>query len=162
MRLAIMSLAVAAIGAASAHIAHAQEARARGPAPGDARGAPTRDIPADPRFPFAGTWTGTVDMDGDRSPIGLAIETSKGQYVGTTIWPGGGRAPNLETRLVDGELTWERPNSGEGVFVYRARKASADSLVGTITLRGATTPDGRPFAGSFVLVRAARGARTAR
>ena len=92
-------------------------------------------------------------VNGRTVPIGVDIEGASGNYSGVTIWPNDARAPHVNSRVVDGELHWEQRNSGGGMWVYQAKRQSADSLVGTVTLRGMPGQAGTPPSGSFVLVR---------
>jgi hypothetical protein len=108
-------------------------------------------LPANPRFPFAGSWDGTL-MHGERArPISFDFAVVDGQYSGTTIWPNDSRAPHTNVRVVGDALQWEMPNSGGGTWYYQAKRVSADSIAGTMELRGA--PHINAPIGNFVLVR---------
>lgn len=123
------------------------------PPPPSAGGSARPRIPASTQFPFVGSWTGQQVVSGRTVPIGVDIDSSSGTYTGFTIWPNDARAPHLNSHVVDGQLHWEQQNSGGGVWVYQAKRTAADSLVGTVTLRGAPGRESAPPSGTFVLVR---------
>ena len=149
-----MVIAIALV--ASLNSAAAQIPRSAGgaaPSAPSAGGSARPRIPASTQFPFAGSWTGQQVVSGRTVPIGVDIEAAAGTYAGSTIWPNDAKAPHLNSRMVDGELRWEQQNSGGGVWVYQAKRQSADSLLGTVTLRGAPGREASPPSGTFTLVR---------
>jgi hypothetical protein len=115
------------------------------------------------RFPFAGAWEGEITMQrgpGTNDPRTVVMlftiaDTARGTYAGTTINPGHGRAPHDNTNVKNGELHWQQPNSGGGQWIYVARLAAPDSIVGTLALRDwPQLPGGeQPPVGDFVLRR---------
>jgi hypothetical protein len=119
-------------------------------------------IAANAKFPFVGSWVGRQTIAGRTVPIGVDIDVANGQYTGTTIWPNDARARHVNARVAGAELLWEQPNSGGGMWAYRAKRASADSVLGSVSLRGAPGPDGPPPEGTFVLVRLPAGLPDAR
>lgn len=119
-------------------------------------------IAANAQFPFVGSWVGRQVIAGRTVPIGVDIDVANGQYTGTTIWPNDARARHVNARVAGAELQWEQPNSGGGMWVYQAKRASADSVLGTVSLRGARGPDGPPPEGTFVLVRLPAASRDGR
>jgi hypothetical protein len=146
-------------------ILHAQTRRSA-PA-GDGARAPAAPEITDPalrrRFPFAGAWEGELTMQrgpGTNDPRTVVMlftiaDTARGTYAGTTINPGHGRAPHDSTKVKSGELHWQQPNSGGGQWIYVARLATPDSIVGTFALRDwPQLPAGeQPPVGDFVLRR---------
>ena len=94
------------------------------------------------RFPFAGVWDGTMSLVGGaggerdvpRTFIFAIADSAKNQYGGAMVLPNNARAPYAETTLSNGEIKWTMPNSGGGFWVYKAKLAGRDSLVGTVAL----------------------------
>ena len=109
--------------------------------------------PRDPRFPYAGVWRGTRTMPLGSDQIGFRFTVTDDKYVGATLHPGGGTAPQNALTATAGGLTWEQPNSGGGTWVFRVRLAGPDSMVGTLVLRE-PPPNLTPApAGTMVLLR---------
>ena len=112
-------------------------------------------------MPFAGLWEGTMileDGPGTGRPFVMRIDVadvSRRSYAGFTLLPGNDRAPHDKTRVRDGLLQWEQPNSGGGLWHYSARLTSRDSLSVTVMLRGWPQGGGKTPNGTFVLVRQA-------
>jgi hypothetical protein len=133
--------------------------------PGAQEGARMRG--ANPRFPFAGAWEGSVMMkDGpSKEPRSIAMmfdaaDSGKTSYAGFTVYPNGARAPHVNTVAARDSLRWEQSNSGGGHWVYAARLVSPDSVVGTLTLHDAPWhPETMPH-GTFVMVRRTAAAST--
>jgi hypothetical protein len=92
-------------------------------------------VPRDPRFPYAGVWTGTRTMELGADEIGFRFTVSDGKYSGVTLHPGGGTSPQHSLTLTRAGLTWEQPNSGGGTWVFTVRLAATDSMVGRLVLR---------------------------
>jgi hypothetical protein len=127
----------------------------------DGGGAPAGlpSIAANPRFPFAGTWVGRRTISEDGMPVAFAIEADNGRYSSVIILPDNAKVPLERTRLVGDTLVWESPNSGGGMWVYKARRVAADTLVGTVVLRDAPANFGpKPPSGKFNVVRQPAGA----
>jgi hypothetical protein len=115
-------------------------------------------IPADPRHPYVGTWIGTMNIV-EPMPLMFEFQISDGKYDGGTVWPGGGKAPHRNVRVVNDQLLWEMPNNGGGTWHYVAKRVSADSIVGTVVLKDYELPPDLPGKGSFVVVRRAAPAK---
>ena len=129
----------------------AQEMRRRS---ADASGSvPTAGVPRDPRFPYAGVWSGTRTMPMGSDDIGLRFTVANEKYSGLTLHPGGGTAPQNNLTLTAAGLTWEQPNSGGGTWVFNVRLAGPDSMVGTLVLRDAPANFERVPKGTMVLTR---------
>ena len=127
----------------------------------DGAGAPAGlpSIAANPRFPFAGTWIGRRAIAGDGMPVAFAIAADNGRYSSVMILPDHARVPLERTRLAGDTLVWESPNSGGGMWVYKARRIAGDTLVGTVVLRDAPANFGpKPPSGTFSVVRQPAGA----
>lgn len=127
----------------------------------DGGGPPTGlpSIAANPRFPFAGTWVGRRNIEENGMPVAFAIEADNGRYSSVMILPDNARVPLERTRLVGDTLVWESPNSGGGMWVYKARRVAADTIVGTVVLRDAPANFGpKPPSGKFSVVRQPAGA----
>ena len=141
---------------ASSHVAVAQLRRSAG---GDGAPAGLPSIAANPRFPFAGTWVGRRNIEENGMPVAFAIEADNGRYSSVMILPDNAKVPLERTRLVGDTLVWESPNSGGGMWVYKARRVAADTLVGTVVLRDAPANFGpKPPSGKFNVVRQPAGA----
>jgi hypothetical protein len=104
------------------------------------------------RHPFVGTWVGTMTLLEPR-PIMLEFDVIDEKYTSGEVLPNNAFAAHTNTQLAGADLTWEMKNRGEGVWHYQARRMSADSIVGTVVLRGANLPADLPTRGSFVLIR---------
>jgi hypothetical protein len=156
-----VSLVLAAVIAFAPGVAGAQLRRVPGPPPGDAPGTPP---PASlPRFPFVGSWAGSMTLtEGPRAdhPVPLTIawnvaDTATRAYSGATIHPDDARVSHLETVVRGGEMRWKQPNSGGGFWVYSARLVSPDSIAGTVILRDwpQLSPGAPAPRGTFALAR---------
>jgi hypothetical protein len=111
-------------------------------------------IAANPHFPFAGTWVGRRNIEENGMPVAFAIAADSGRYSSVMILPDNAKVPLERTRLVGDTLVWESPNSGGGMWVYKARRVAADTLVGTVVLRDAPANFGpKPPSGKFNVVR---------
>jgi hypothetical protein len=136
----------------SIHTASAQLGRSA-----DGGGAPPGlpSIAANPRFPFAGPWVGRrVVGEHEGMPVAFAIDVAKERYSTIMLLPDNAHVPLERTRLVGDTLVWESPNSGGGVWVYKARRLAGDTVVGTIALRDAPAAFGaNPPKGTFNVVR---------
>ena len=151
-----------------ATFAGAQERR-RAPGPGEMpTPQPGDDAGSRARYPFSGVWRGSLTMTGDVPDAGKPTEigmmfqitdTVARVYSGATLFPGNATSKHLKSTSTASGLQWEEKNSGPGFFVYTARLASPDSIVGTVTLRDGNMP-GAPK-GTFVLVRRKPGVRPA-
>ncbi len=122
----------------------------------DGGGAPTGlpSIAANPRFPFVGTWVGRRAIEENGMPVAFAIEADNGRYSSVMILPDNAKVPLERTRLIGDTLVWESPNSGGGMWVYKARRVAADTIVGTVVLRDAPANFGsNPPSGKFNVVR---------
>ena len=128
--------------------ANAQERRSAG-GPGHP---PRPVIAANARYPFVGTWIGTMTIRGDQ-PVLFEFAVEHGAYKSGRVFPDNNYVQLDNTRLNGEELSWESPNSGGGVWHYKARRITSDSIVGLVELRGITPPEGFPGKGSFTLVR---------
>lgn len=130
--------------------ANAQQRRTGGS--GGGTGVELPNIPANPRFPFAGVWVGRL-MGDDTVPIAFIIEAAEGKYTGATVWPNGAKAPHMNTTQAGDALGWQQTNSGGGLWHYTLKRIAGDTLVGSMTLRDA--PDFPPPLPTvkFVLIR---------
>jgi hypothetical protein len=109
-----------------------------------------------PRYPFAGTWTGLMNLRIDTIPMSLDIAVMNDRYTSVSYGPGGGRMNHLKTELQNGVLRWEIKNSGDGVWVYEATRVAGDTIYGTVKLEGMMGRDGNPAVGKIWLVRQRR------
>ena len=112
------------------------------------------NIPANPRYPFAGAWVGRLAMTGEEPiPIAMIIDVADGKYTGATVWPNGARAPHDNNKASGDVITWDQSNSGGGRWYYTLKRTTGDSLVGAMTLRDAPNfPPPLPT-GTIVLIR---------
>jgi hypothetical protein len=62
----------------------------------------------------------------------------------------------MSTELVNGTLRWEMKNSGAGAWVYEAKRIVGDTIFGSVMLTGGPGRDGKPEAGTIMLVRQRR------
>ena len=139
---------------------------ARAPQPSNTTGAAVTLA----RFPFAGEWTGSMQMkdgpgSGEVIPIGMSlvvIDTARGKFDGATIMPGGARAPHLSSAVSGRVMKWEQTNSGGGRWHYSARLVGRDSIAGTLSLVGWPDAGATPPNGTFALVRRGTGERVVR
>ena len=124
------------------------------------RAAPGGEVPTpaqagvarDPRFPYAGLWTGLRRMPVGDNEIGFEFTVAADRYSGQTLVGGGAVAHERLVASAAG-LRWEQPNNGGGLWLYTVRLAGPDSLVGTLKLQGGP-PDLRPVPeGTLILVR---------
>lgn len=145
-------LTVALVLALVASTAAAQERRSGGGPPPE----PRENIAAMPRYPYAGTWTGQMKLRLDTIPMSVDIAVLNDKYTSVSYGPAGGRMNHLKTELVNGALRWEMKNSGDGVWVYEARRIVGDTLFGTVALAGGPGRDGQPESGTITLVRQRR------
>ena len=136
----------------------AQIARTRTPMGGDTT--PMAGvIPRDPQFPYAGLWRGIRTMPLGTGEIAFRFSVTDGAYTGATIHSDGGMVPHHELTATAAGLTWDQPNSGGGIWVYRVRLVAPDSMVGTLVLRD-PPPNLTPApSGMLVLVRQPVGRR---
>ena len=132
--------------------AAAQQRRSAGGPPAE----PREYIAPMPRFPFAGTWTGLAHLRIDTVPLSVDIAVMNDRYTSVSYGPGGGRMSHLKTELDDGALRWVIKNSGDGVWVYEARRIAGDTIFGTVRLEGMMGRDGQPAVGTLWLVRQRR------
>lgn len=132
--------------------AQAQQRRSAGGPPPE----PRETIAEMPRFPFAGTWHGQMRLRLDTIPVSVDIAVMNDRYTSVSYGPGGGRMNHLSTELTGGALRWQIKNSGEGVWVYEAKRIVADTIFGTVTLKDGPGRDGNPEGGTLVLVRQRR------
>lgn len=158
--IAIPALLFAAVAVAGA--AHSQERRSSNPQAGNAP--PLTGTVMNRRFPFAGVWDGSRQMEGrdDAHPIGMAFtvtDSAKTIYTGALIMPDGGRIPFPQATVAHDTLTWRSPNSGGGTWVYTATLVGTDTLAGTLVLRDAPWEPATDPSGTFALVRRRPGAR---
>ena len=109
-----------------------------------------------PRFPFAGTWTGLMNLRIDTVPLSVDIAVLNDRYTSVSYGPGGGRMSHLKTELDNGALRWMIKNSGDGVWVYEATRMVGDTIFGTVRLEGMMGRDGQPATGTLWLVRQRR------
>jgi hypothetical protein len=92
-------------------------------------------------------------------PVAFAINAGDRGYSSVMILPDNAKVPLERTRLVGDTLVWESPNSGGGMWVYKARRVAADTLAGTVVLRDAPANFGpKPPSGTFNVVRQPAGA----
>jgi hypothetical protein len=134
-------------------------AQLRRSADGAAPPAGLPSIARNPRFPFAGTWVGRRNIEANAMPVAFAINADNERYSSVMILPDNARVPLERTRLVGDTLVWESPNSGGGMWVYKAHRLAGDTLVGTILLRDAPANFGpKPPSGKFSVVRQPAGA----
>jgi hypothetical protein len=153
VRRLIRTITAVALALASTRVAGAQlQRRTASPQGGAAVEMP--NIPANPRYPFAGAWVGRLTMPGDEPiPIAMIIDVADGKYTGATIWPNGARAPHNNHALSGDALTWQQINSGGGTWHYSLTRTAGDTLVGTMTLHDAPNfPPPLPT-GTITLVR---------
>lgn len=115
---------------------------------------------ANARFPFAGTWEGSITMkEGpgkEPRSIGMTFDvtdSAKKSYSGFTIYTNNARAPHLNSVAANDSLRWEQSNSGGGRWVYAARLVSIDSIEGTLTLNDAPWHPATKPHGTFVMAR---------
>ena len=132
--------------------AGAQQRRSAGGAPPE----PREYVAPIPRFPFAGTWTGILNLRIDTIPVSLDIAVMNDKYTSVSYGPGGGRMNHLKTELDNGTLRWTIKNTGDGVWVYEAKRVVGDTIHGTVRLDGMMGRDGNPAVGSLLLVRQRR------
>ena len=137
----------ATLVAALASRADTQERRERRPDQSASAGARTPvaltipDVPRDPSRPFVGVWEGTFHPEGrkeEAATFTVVIEYLNGTYSGYSfIGPktDGGRPIGSPAEHERG-FGWENRNMGTGMLVYRATLAGANSIEGTMTLRG--------------------------
>ena len=130
----------------------AQERRSAGGPPPE----PREYIAPMTRFPFAGTWTGIMNLRIDTIPLAVDIAVMNDRYTSQSWGPGGGRIAHLKTEQAGTGLRWEIKNSGDGVWVYQATRIAGDTIFGTVKLVGMMGRDGRPAEGSIMLVRQRR------
>jgi len=98
-------------------------------------------------------WAGIRTMPLGSDEIRLRFNFNNDAYDGAMLYPDGHRAPANNPTLTGDGLTWESPNSGGGMWVYRIHLASPDSMVGSLVLRDAP-PNLRPAPeGTLVLKR---------
>ena len=90
--------------------------------------------------------------------IRFVFVVSDGKYVGSTVHPGGAKAPHIGLTASASGLTWEQPNSGGGTWVFQVRLAAPDSMAGTIVLRDAPASFTPVPRGTLVLTRQSRAA----
>ena len=155
---ALMAAALVGVlpGAATAQI---RRSSGGGPPPPPPAGTPMRA-----RVPYAGTWDGTFTMSdgpGARAPVQIVMAfdaDSAGNYSGYTVLPNNAHAPHLKTTVKGSEMTWEQTNSGGGRWVYTAKLAARDSIVGTYVLLDWPQGNGARPTGKFALVRRAAAA----
>jgi hypothetical protein len=131
----VSHLLVAALLAITASSAGAQLRRRAAGGAGETRA--EHGTPRDPRFPYAGLWSGTRVMPVGSDQIRLRFTVKDGKYLGVTIHPGGDEAPQINLTATAAGLRWEQPNSGGGTWIFNVRLASPDSLAGTLILRDA-------------------------
>ena len=132
-------------------VANAQLQRRAGPGGG---GVELPNIPANPRYPFAGAWVGRLAMaGGDTIPIAMIIDIADGKYTGATVWPNGARAPHDNNKAAGDVIMWDQSNSGGGRWYYSIKRTAGDTLVGTMTLRDAPNFPPPPPTGAITLVR---------
>lgn len=122
--------------------------------PGTADAAPAESgIPRDPRFPYAGLWSGTRTMPVGSDDIQFKFSVNDGKYSGAIILPNGALTPDNNLVATAAGLTWEQRNSGGGTWVYNVRLVGPDSMVGSLVLRDAP-PQFTPIPkGTLVLTR---------
>ena len=120
----------------------AQERRS---APGDQAtqsSAPARlvlpTIRPDSARPFVGVWQGDFHGPyGDTQPMSLAVEFVNGVYAGYSAEGPMVRLHAHATDSIIGDtLQWTQPNNGGGTLVFRAHRTGANTLTGTMDLRG--------------------------
>jgi hypothetical protein len=131
--------------------AGAQQRRSAGAAP-----EPRENIPSMARYPFAGTWTGLMKLRLDTVPMSVDIAVFNDKYTSVSYGPDGGRMKHMSTELVNGTLRWEMKNSGAGAWVYEAKRIVGDTIFGSVMLTGGPGRDGKPEAGTIMLVRQRR------
>jgi hypothetical protein len=130
--------------------AGAQERRSAGGGP------PREIIEPVPRYPFAGTWTGLMTLPSDTIPLSVDIAVMNERYTSVSYGPGGGRINHLKTEPAGTGVRWQIKNSGDGVWIYEARRVVGDTIFGTVKLEGMMGRDGQPAVGSIMLVRQRR------
>ena len=135
-----------------ASTASAQQRRSAGGPPPE----PREYIAPMARFPFVGTWTGRMNLRIDSVPLSVDIAVMNDKYTSVSYGPGGGRMSHLKTELDNGALRWEIKNSGDGVWIYEARRLVGDTIFGTVRLEGMMGRDGKPAEGTIWLVRQRR------
>jgi hypothetical protein len=137
-------------------VASSADAQQRRSAGGGAPPEPREIIAPMARFPYAGTWVGQMKANGDGMPLSVDIAVMNDQYTSVSFGPGGGRMNHLKTELANGALRWEIKNSGDGVWIYEAKRIVGDTIFGTVKLDGMLGRDGQPVNGTLVLVRQRR------
>ncbi|MFN8579512.1 MAG: hypothetical protein U0163_00840 [Gemmatimonadaceae bacterium] len=158
MRCTILS---AVLVLCASHTALGQERRRASPPPDGMRAGPVGTA-VNPRFPFAGTWSGTRTMLGQSPDAGNAvpivmtfdvIDSMKVVYSGSTMAGPrkGSGSPHLKSTVNEHTIEWEEKNIGAGYFAYSATLVTSDSIAGTVKLIGGNLP-GPPY-GIFSLVR---------
>jgi hypothetical protein len=134
-------------------LATAAEAQQRRSAGGGAAPEPRETIAPMPRFPYAGTWHGQMKLHEDAVPISVDIAVMNDKYTSVSYGPGGGRMNHLSTELGEGLVRWQIKNSGQGVWVYEAKRIVGDTIFGTVALKDGLGRDGQPVSGTILLVR---------
>jgi hypothetical protein len=132
-RVNVNGLAAAMLILSIAQTAHAQLRRSG--SPGGEQTPSAKGVARDPRFPYAGLWSGTRTMTVGSDEISFQFSVADGAYSGVTLHRGGGTAPQQNLAATAAGLTWEQPNSGGGTWLFRVRLAGPDSMVGTLVLR---------------------------
>jgi hypothetical protein len=133
--------------------AGAQQRRSAGGGPPSQ---PREIIEPMPRYPFVGTWTGLMALPSDTMPLSVDIAVMNDKYTSVSYGARGGRINHLKTESAGTGVRWEIKNSGDGVWIYEARRIVGDTIFGTVKLDGMMGRDGQPPVGSIMLVRQRR------
>lgn len=126
-----------------------------------------KGTPRDAQHPYAGVWDGAFRLaNGPVSdqaiPMVMVVrvtDPAANAYASETVLPNGARAPQLDTRVTNGEIRWKQPNSGGGFWMYAGKLVARDSIAGTVRLEDwPQLPAGeKPPSGTFSVVRRAPG-----
>lgn len=144
---------LSALLALSAQATQAQQMRRSGGDGEPPKSGNEPSLPRVPGFPYAGAWKGFRSMPMGGDTVRLQFTVANGKYEGGMLLPNGRTIPSDHLTASATGLTWDSANSGGGVWAYKIRLVSPDSIVGTLVLENAP-PEFNPIPrGTLVLKR---------